>query len=883
MTLLINGITGLATAGNIETASSFVGDASNINNIDGANISFNNIDGNIIPTATNTYSLGNATNQWQDLWVSNNTVYFGNVPLTVNGSNNLLVNNEPVVISSNTAAPVTANIATTANVIAGNLVITTGGNLTYPDGSTQNSAYDNAIAQTNLPFYTGNLSNTNSMITSGSYTSAQDAVTNIDMSVTGNVYGNNLYSYVLTTGTLTTNAQPNITSVGTLSSLTVAGNLTSANLAMTANAFVNNLSVSGNIHYPGNILIAYGNRGAFYGDSFGFGAWYAGIQAGQPSYIQTTAQFGANYDEYAQINFQNVNTTGNASADFVIATDTTTSNTFFTDLGIASSSYTGQSPAGLGNIIGPNDGYLYVKGNTANTLGGNLVIGTNTSNAQVKFIAGAGDSSNVLMTLQNSNVTIVGTLSASSIIGDASNVTGLVNGNVIHYGTSNVKIATANSNITFMVGGSNAGVISNYNVSLGVNAGLVNQGNAAVAIGPGAGQNSQGANSVAIGSGAGQSGQDTNSVAVGQGAGSAQSYSAVAVGWNAGLSGQNPRAVALGTFAGQNSQGANAIAIGYQAGQTNQGSNSIAIGATTAVTNQPSNSTMLNVTGTTVNPTVGSTFSIAGIQQNQSALPAQALYYDTSAGEFLYGNTNFYTGFNATFTGTLSASQLNHGIQLSSGSPYLPSAASCPNGSKFNLCTTGSSPVTLYCQGGDFIYSGNNQYYWYVIFPGETLEVTSRGTTEWDVTGGTAIMKYTGYNNSTQNHSGFGYKASIPPSSGPATNCTITTYYPQSGLYKNLSVQYQTNGYVWASTTTGTINWSATTIISKYGALPSFNQKSGSAGSGPAQITDTVSLGVSSDTATIYFNDQTNNSFYRIVVIKRDTNNNASVAIERLV
>ena len=49
------------------------------------------ISSNILPSANITYSLGSSTRQWRDLWVSNNTIYIGNVPLTVSNGN-LLVN-----------------------------------------------------------------------------------------------------------------------------------------------------------------------------------------------------------------------------------------------------------------------------------------------------------------------------------------------------------------------------------------------------------------------------------------------------------------------------------------------------------------------------------------------------------------------------------------------------------------------------------------------------------------------------------------------------------------------------------------------------------------------------------------------------------------------
>lgn len=51
--------------------------------------------GNILPSANVTYSLGSEQFQWRDLWVSNNTIYIGGTPVRVDGGT-LLVNNAPV-------------------------------------------------------------------------------------------------------------------------------------------------------------------------------------------------------------------------------------------------------------------------------------------------------------------------------------------------------------------------------------------------------------------------------------------------------------------------------------------------------------------------------------------------------------------------------------------------------------------------------------------------------------------------------------------------------------------------------------------------------------------------------------------------------------------
>lgn len=54
------------------------------------------IQGNLIPTVNVTYSLGNITNQWKDLYVSSNTIYIGGTPVRISNGN-LLVNNAPII------------------------------------------------------------------------------------------------------------------------------------------------------------------------------------------------------------------------------------------------------------------------------------------------------------------------------------------------------------------------------------------------------------------------------------------------------------------------------------------------------------------------------------------------------------------------------------------------------------------------------------------------------------------------------------------------------------------------------------------------------------------------------------------------------------------
>jgi hypothetical protein len=74
--------------------------------------------GDILPSANNVGNLGASDRQWNSLWVANNTIYIGGVPLGVTG-NVLTVNGEPVLSNDSTA-----NVSTTGNISAGNMQAT---------------------------------------------------------------------------------------------------------------------------------------------------------------------------------------------------------------------------------------------------------------------------------------------------------------------------------------------------------------------------------------------------------------------------------------------------------------------------------------------------------------------------------------------------------------------------------------------------------------------------------------------------------------------------------------------------------------------------------------------------------------------------------------
>jgi hypothetical protein len=107
------------------------------------------------------------------------------------------------------------------------------------------------------------------------------------------------------------------------------------------------------------------------------------------------AQFALRGESYVQTNFTNLSDGG--TADHVITANTGTDSTYFVDLGFANKNYVpGSEFNNIGTAIEPMSGYLYVQGNTSGAVGGNLIVGTTSTNTETRFIAGGGTSANVI-------------------------------------------------------------------------------------------------------------------------------------------------------------------------------------------------------------------------------------------------------------------------------------------------------------------------------------------------------------------------------------------------------------------------------------------------------------------------------------------------------
>ena len=226
--------------------------------------------GNITPSANITYNLGNNTNRFNDLYLANSTIYIGAQTISANASS--------VIVSGNLVANITGNVSgnvTTAGTVttAAQPNITSLGTLTSV--SVSGNANIGNIGTGGLITATGNIRGGNLTTggaisatgnanvgnigaTSGVFTnvsgngSALTAITGANVSgevsfaATANaVAGGNVSGQVgnaLVAGTVYTGAQPNITSTGTLASLSV-----------TANANIGNIGTAGLITATGNL------------------------------------------------------------------------------------------------------------------------------------------------------------------------------------------------------------------------------------------------------------------------------------------------------------------------------------------------------------------------------------------------------------------------------------------------------------------------------------------------------------------------------------------------------------------------------------------------------------------------------------------------------
>jgi hypothetical protein len=479
-TLYVKVANNFGTTGNI----SLYTDDTLANAFNGANLTYTNSPN---ATATSSFGVGGSS---PAAGVDGSIQY--NVSGVLTGSSLLKYANGNVEIANSSVIISNGNVS--ANLLTGTLTTNAQPNITSTGTLAGLVVAGNITPNTDITYNLGNNTNrfndlylANSTIYIGSQTISANA-TNVIISgiLTANISGN-ITGNAATAGTVTTNAQPNITSVGILTSLSVSGNITTGNLdganSITANYFIgsgNNLSniqganVSGavsfattansvalaNVSGAGNIAsinLDGSTSNVLYGN--GVFAPVAVATYGNSDVATFLGSYGSN----------TITTTGNVSVGNIIGNGQALT-------GIAGANVTGAvtyagtaNSVALSNVSGAgNIASINLDGSTSNVLYGNGVFApaaVSYGNSNVAtFLASFGTNTiTTTGTITSGNANLGNLVVANFFSGDGgllSNIN-IAAGSSIVNGNSNVTVA-ANSNVSISVAGTpNVVVVTN--------------------------------------------------------------------------------------------------------------------------------------------------------------------------------------------------------------------------------------------------------------------------------------------------------------------------------------------------------------------------------------------------------------------------------------
>jgi hypothetical protein len=309
-----------------------------------------------------------------------------------------------------TAVGTLGALTVTGNVATGN-VSGTKGTFTDVAGTLLTNAQPNITSVGNLSTLnvTGTVtlgglqvSGTGSLLSIGNL-AVTDNITTANLSATGNVYFNNI------TGTLLTNAQPNITSVGTLTGIDATGNISTTGDVIGNIGYFNSIVFSGQAGGAGtisaNVTGTYGNF------TFVTGTL---TTASQPNI--TTVGTLSTLTVTGNIDSGNITTTGTVVADSLVA------NVLNVDHGTVTANLS------TGNISGATGTFTNVRGalldasqtniTAVGTLGSLAVTG-NVTTGNVSGTKGTfSEVQGTLLTNAQPNITSVGTLASLAVTGE---------------------------------------------------------------------------------------------------------------------------------------------------------------------------------------------------------------------------------------------------------------------------------------------------------------------------------------------------------------------------------------------------------------------------------------------------------------------------------
>jgi hypothetical protein len=296
--------------------------------------------GNVNPLANVTYTLGNTTNRWQDLWLANSSLYIGDVVVATTGS--ALTINGANVLTGNAGA----EFSTLGNITGGNIL--TGGLVSATGNVTGN-------------FFIGNGSQLTG-ISAGSGTSISNGNSNVAVSANSNV------TVAVTSATIATFVSTGLLVTGVVSG---TGNIT-------GNYFIGNGSQLTGISGSGGITWTTQANTAPVGASPG-DFWYNSFNDVKYQYTNDGTS-NVWIDQSPPTSFSTLAVTGNITSGnlltvgLVSATENVTGGNILT-AGLVSAT---------GNVSGGN---LVVTGNIVDT--GALGINSG-ANANITLNAGTG-------------------------------------------------------------------------------------------------------------------------------------------------------------------------------------------------------------------------------------------------------------------------------------------------------------------------------------------------------------------------------------------------------------------------------------------------------------------------------------------------------------
>jgi len=597
----------------------------------GGNINLTNVSSNIIPSANLVYSLGNATNQWKDLWVSGNTIYINSVPITVDG-NTLQVAGANVVTGNvapggatdwanigninNANGPTTIAIGGYAGNAQGSFSVAVG----YNAGNVNQGEYAEAIG-----ISAGQTSQGARSVALGAY-AGQTSQGTYSVAIGGQAGGTGQGNTAVAIG-----SSAGEVSQGT-SAVAVGGGAGQTN--QSGNAISIGVFAGGT--RQGNSAIALGYQ-AGYTDQ-GNNAIAIGKVAGRNSQANNTIILNATGNI--------LNSVANQTDSFYVApvrNDTgNTTNALYYNTSTKEISY---GPAGSGGNTGnitftnANISTIITEPIQLQPLDSNL---SNIAGANVYLQAGdyvyldgqpqppgplPAPGGTLYLQGGNSAITYVGPPEDRDYIGG-------LGGNVV------ITTTIAGNNSNPSIRNSNNWTFDRYgNLILPA---VRNNGTATPSINYANGQPYGVASYTAW----------ANIVNINNVNGPLK----IAIGQEAANINQGTFAIAIGASAAASNQGDSAVAVGTGAGQTSQGNNAIAIGRLAGGTNQAANTIILNATGVAVNgvANVANAFYVAPVR-NDTANITNALYYNTTTFEISYGPA----GGNAAAAGNAGDIQIN--------------------------------------------------------------------------------------------------------------------------------------------------------------------------------------------------------------------------------